>query len=576
MTGSAIAIAPRSGSGGSVRKLPSAWPVAAGVATLLTSRVRNAQAPMHLDTARDLLIARDFAEGEVSGMGATSSFGQLVHGALWPHILSLRFRFGIGIVAFERFVDVMLAVSAALFAWMCVVAVERRPGFTGWALWLFPTLIAVEHPILWNPTLSPFALGLFYLALIVGVRRGSPAAFLGASIALGVAIDFHVSGAIMLPAFFVTLLACARQPIITAVLAALAMLEVWLVFSPVALEYNARRLEPVAWLIVSGALAVFAGGLFLRSRLARMTAVSRVRAILAGVASVMVVTLLALSRVSGRAVEWRYLGMVVIPAALLLVSVLPRAPLARLPLEIAAVIMAVAIPPGEHRGFKLREAPAMASALYRRGSFDDLFRHLRGPEAFHVLSTVASFETAPTAPSLSDDLLVLRVRRGRALPAGAEVIDLSPEHVAVLLAYMPRVDTSVVHVCRSASDCTTVVANPADLPAGATTRWARRAYPGIGAFHRLALHGGELSVKLALHETETATFVQLQEPHCNGWIITAATPPSTPLPATSATVGGSAGSFTVTARDCRPTYWFPPFVEAPATNTALVELLRAE
>src|SRR5271156_4451156 len=50
----------------------------------------RAHAPVHLDTARDLLLARDAAEGLARGLaGPPSSFAHLVQGAAWIHVLEV-------------------------------------------------------------------------------------------------------------------------------------------------------------------------------------------------------------------------------------------------------------------------------------------------------------------------------------------------------------------------------------------------------------------------------------------------------------------------------------------------------
>ncbi|MFY0533298.1 hypothetical protein [Nannocystis pusilla] len=94
----------------------------AGTWALLASF--RAHAPVHLDTARDLLIARDCAlGGPCPGAGPRSSFGGLMQGTTWSRLLELREHLGWDLAAIERVADLLVACAAAL-----VPLVARRLG----------------------------------------------------------------------------------------------------------------------------------------------------------------------------------------------------------------------------------------------------------------------------------------------------------------------------------------------------------------------------------------------------------------------------------------------------------------
>src|SRR2546429_3406087 len=85
--------------------------VAFGTFALLSAFKR--WAPIHLDTARDMLIARDCNIGsQCWGAGPPSSFPGVVLGAIWVHMLQVRAALGVSIAGFQRIIDVLLAGAA--------------------------------------------------------------------------------------------------------------------------------------------------------------------------------------------------------------------------------------------------------------------------------------------------------------------------------------------------------------------------------------------------------------------------------------------------------------------------------
>ena len=132
---------------------------------------------VHIDSTRDLLIARDCAElGHCAAAGATTSLANLRQGALWTNLLAATRLAGLSPAVVHHLLLVLHGLAAG-----AAVGVTRRwqvaPLLLLGSLWVMP-------PTLWNPVLMfPFA--------VLGVLAWQQQLPILAGLLLGVAADTH-------------------------------------------------------------------------------------------------------------------------------------------------------------------------------------------------------------------------------------------------------------------------------------------------------------------------------------------------------------------------------------------------
>lgn len=547
-------------------------------------------AALHLDTARDLLIARECVLGGHCGAGPRTSFGGWTQGALWSHLLELREALGLGLAALEHAAILGLAIAAAMVP-VAAREVGRSANALTWALWFPATLWTIGYPTLWNPTLWPLALVLFYVALARAARSRSLLAFTAAAAALALAVDLHVASAVLVPFLIAAVVGCSAHPWLALPTVAVVALGVLAVDSPGALAENrplVGRHAPA--LILALALAVSAG-LVARRRLTNLDGTARAETLLRALCLFLLVALTGLALGTGHPLHARYLAPIVTPAAILLSTGGPR--LLRSPrLRAIAAALACAGYVAHwlddrlyNPRFRLVEVEAVAAALYDRGlDFGALYRHLRGPHAFDLVSTLAALEPPGTRGASPDaqDLLVVRAARTdlpESLPAEWSVVDLEGSHVAVIVPYRPWVQLDRVEVCRDRAtgplDCATLSVDGARFAHRAGMRWTDRAFadlPGLPRPNRGERVTYHMSYQPA--DRDAGRRLRLFADACKGWRIA--------LPGTSIadaqlvdlSAANASGelAFTVTASPrCR--WWLPPFAELPALDPALDRLL---
>lgn len=536
------------------RRLSAAF-FAATLALLAALRVRPA---VHLDTARDLLLARDCVLAGRCGAGPRASFGEWTQGALWSHLLELRELLGLGLAALEHAAIVAVALAAALVP-LTARALGRRATALTWALWLPATLLTIGWPTLWNPTLWPLVLAAFHLALLHAARTRGVLAFTAAAAALALAIDVHVASAVLVPFFGAALVARAARPLSTACLAALVAIAALAVDSPAAFADNRELVTRHALSIVLVLAAAAAVGLAARRRLVDDSPARVARAL----CIYLIITLPLLSFVAGHPLHARYLAPLVTPLAVLLGRRDVKWPAV---LACAAYLAFWLDDRWYNHRFRLHETEPIAAAMYGRGlGFGDLYQHLRGPHAYDLLSTLAALEP-PGHRGAADglDLLVFRTSHQELpaeLPPDWTVVDLG-SHVAVLVAYEPRIRTDRFTACRTtdAERCTSITL---DRDRFTDAPWTDRAHAAIPDLARPA-RGERLVYRFPLSPGEPRR-VHLFADECKGWTI--GNPDALASPAAGELV------FTVeTTSRCRG--WLPPFVELPVASSPLDRALR--
>lgn len=570
-------------------------PLAWGAATLALLSVLPIAAALHLDTARDLLIARDCVLGaHCAGAGPRSSFGGLMHGALWSHVLELREWFGLGIAAVELFVRGMIAVAAALVP-VAARQLGRPAGAITWALWLPATLFAIGYPTLWNPTLWPVALGVLGVALLGGARTGGAIAFVVAGAALACAIDLHVSSALLVPFVVGVIAACSCWPVITGTAAAVVFVGVLAIDSPGAFAENRAILGGHVGVLVPVLVGAALAGWMLRSRVRARAPERRAAMVAVAWCGYVALVLPALAIVAGKTLHVRYLAPLVTPAAILggawLEALLVRRGAARarvavVSLGVAAYVAGVVLDRTGNPRFRIGEVEALAPALYARGlAFGDLVRHVRGPLAYHLASTLAAFEPPDGRGVAEDglDVLVVRVERTAVpspTPPDWTVIDLGGSHVAVIVAYRPWVRVDTIEVCRGGAGARGCVRGEVEVERFAQhagMRWADRGYASLPGAERPRA-GETVSVRLPLRAPpgRPGRTIRLLRDEC-AWRIEQV---NGAAPSQADAVRIASGSpdgeivFTFAAgKRCRG--WLPPLVELGEDEAALAALLES-
>lgn len=547
------------------------WRGSAGffAATLALLLVLRVHAELHLDSARDLLIARDCTLGiHCPAAGPRSSFVALMHGALWSHVLELREVLGFGIAAVELAVIVALAAAAALLP-VAGRLLGRRVGPTTWALW-FPAALATSgYPTLWNPSLWPLALALFTVALAHAARRRGLVAFAGVAAALALAVELHVSSALLLPFVVAVIAACARRPLATAVSTAAVAWGVAALDSPKGFAENRALLAQHATALGLVLAGSFAAGLVARRRL--LARADGERAVEVAIASCLylVVALIALSVGSGHGLQMRYLAPLVTPAAIVLGARLDGPRLRR-----AAVFVVVALQVAwwtgarllERRRFDVVEAEAIALDLYGRGlAFGDLYRRVRGPHAYDLVSTLAAFEPPDGRGARGEgpDLLIVRASRAELpdpLPRTWHAIELGAGAVAVVVEIDPWVTIDPLEVCEGAR----CEALPVDVDRFAQREgmvWAHRAHASLRPRAPASREPAALSYRLRLRPTTGSREIRLLPDDCTQWWIAGVggVPPAV-RDRTTVDASAHAIEFAV-APGPRCRGWLPPFVE---------------
>ncbi len=572
-------------------------PLAWAAATLALCLVLRERAPLHLDTARDLLIARECALGtHCPQAGPPTSFSGLSQGALWIRALEVRERLGLRLVTVERAMDALLVAAAFVVPLLGRRGLGRRAGPVAFAMWSVGTRFAVAAPTLWNLSPSPLVLALAAAALLGAAAEGATWRFALAGIALGAAVDLHVAWALLVPFAAAVAVATARRwwlavPLVLALPVAFFALD-----APGAFAIDRAAVAPHALAIAVGAVALGALGGAARPLLHACAPAARAEAIAWAEAVFLVAALGCLRLATGHPVEARYLGPLVAPGAILVADrarpllarlawrrwlALPRVE-ATVAVAVLALHLAIVLPlERRDHALRLREAETVGAHLYASGvSFADLYRHLRGPHAFDLMALLGALEPPahPPAPPLDVDLLVTR---DAARTDGDEALDLGGGATATVRRYHPFIGLDPVEVCRrrdgAAPECYRVPLQAADLDGAREPGWMARAYPGMGSLRHLfpgGFGGARVTFRLPLRVPPGARPRRIElvdEPPNLDWRIERVDGVASDgtLPGRAITVGARPGEGAIVfgARvppdaDWAFHRWLPPFVEA--------------
>lgn len=436
--------------------------------------LRFLPAPLHRDTVRDLLLARDLTDGRLLHLsGAWTSFGQLHQGVLWLDVLGMARELGLGPPAVHY-----LALVSIVAAALVVLLVARRHlhlsrPLAAAAAVAFALLVrfATELPILWNPTLLPLPLALLLLLTVASVERTRllDAAFAG--VLLAACIDLHVVAFGLAGLLAFVFAAMAPRPWRTVAVAGAACFGAMLLDSPVATIADVLFFLTKEPVLVGLAGIVPIAGWALRGRMRALSALGRSRAVILvwfGLfAAILVLSILPGPGHRNILYQPRYLipflpgGILGLALGLdLAIGRLAPAGLRSLAgWAVAGLLLALTMRPASvasaqavKRGVRLADLPRIEATVRHHGLHaQDLLRHLYAVRRGMLVGALATVDPAPWTPPAPNgpDLLVLRVPPGHEVPRlpGAETSPLTDGAHLVVWPFRAWQDPSKIRLC---------------------------------------------------------------------------------------------------------------------------------
>jgi hypothetical protein len=498
---------PRSRLGLAVSRIPP-WSIALFLfgASFLLLELCVDTPPLHEDTARDLLLARDCVDaGRCAMAGPTASFGGLAQGALWIHLLETSRAAGLGIRGVRAIVLALASAAAALVAFTPRRLCGWSAGPAAWAVMIAATASTIELPVLWNPSALPLPLALFYLALLALAASGDLLSAAALGVTLSLSIDAHVVCVGLVPLAVGVVVATAARPVLASFTAGSLLVCMSLASSVGAVtrdlpSLSAERVPSFALLAISVSIGVAA-----RRRTRAASAQARVRAVLWAACGYFGIAVALACWATGHPLAPRYVAPIVPAAAILAAGVaigalgggapgLRRALVGNAAVVLAAVVVLLTsrhpFRGDAHLSWTAVDAEVLAPFISARGwTYGDLYRHLRGPESRALLAALAPYLPAPDGTPHSppqDDVLLLKVSAvGARAPDAARwiVADLPGGAVALSRSAPSWLDASLLDLCvghvGSEPRCVRTGLGRGDPDRGAQGTVSQRAYPEL-------------------------------------------------------------------------------------------------
>lgn len=332
-----------------MQRLFRSWTVGVGLAVgsfvLLAAVVPDA--PLHFDIITDYLIARDCVELRSCGSHAHSVLG-LRGGRTVVYLLLTGQALGLGPAGTMMLAHVLNALSVFV-VWHTArryispaAAIVAAVASIGTVLWL------TGLPNIWNPTMAPLPLALFFCALLALVHKdGAHHAFFAGAM-IGAAMSAHQICMVLIPIlWFISQLVSDRPNL--AVFASIAglMTSTLTLDYPVTLE-NVERLADAGLLAPTGVglCAALVVGAVLRRSATRAGLETLVGVLLLGITVIAAAASAALSMYLGAGVELRYLIAVApalpLAAAWLVWRLMKSFPPGRRPFVLAGATLIIA------------------------------------------------------------------------------------------------------------------------------------------------------------------------------------------------------------------------------------------
>ena len=364
------------------------------------------------DTCRDLLYARDLAEGRLLHLaGVHASLGNLWQGALFPALMGLGLALHAPIVGVRAAMLALFVASAvALFAgarWR----LGPRAAWVATVLWAGLGPRAVSLQALDNPNLLALPLVAFTLALLDLADDWGLLAAAAAGAALGLAVLAHVDAALLGPALVLALL-WGRRPAWGLGVGLAALAATVAALSPETAVVDLRGLVTRWPVLTAGGVALWiAVALGTRRRARRLDPRNRGLVLLAVASALGASALAVLAGLGAPAWTWRYLAPA-FPAACLLAG----AGVARVGRRAAiagAVVLGIALAGVATRGtlaaqVPMESVPTVLADLADLGYGPEALRlRLRGPLRGPLLACATALVPRRPGPPPVDDLVLL-------------------------------------------------------------------------------------------------------------------------------------------------------------------------
>jgi hypothetical protein len=411
--------------------------VAAGACAWAIHGLVFPDTPLHSDTLRDLLLARDCAQlPECAGAGPVTSFGSLRQGTSWIRLLAAARELGLPLAALAEIVRAGFAAATAMVAATLARSLGAPRAAVGALAFALFVPLAQGDPVLWNPSALALPLAGTLLGVVCFASGGAVWAAALWGFALGAALDLHVAAVAGIPPLLFAIHALAQRPALATLAALAALTSVPAAASPdaVAVAWQVTRGTALPWLGLAAAAALIAAGRAASTRLSPATFERRLLAIsLAGLALAPLV--LALPGVAGTPTGERYLApfapFAAAALALLLPTTLPEAnPLRRrASLAIVALGVLLSLSPlarylrpdadGDDAWTLAQAEQLVTTLLDATGTQEELVGRLRAPDAW-LLGTLAGAVEADAAVAKLTEGDLLAIARPDARSAACE------------------------------------------------------------------------------------------------------------------------------------------------------------
>lgn len=485
--------------------------------------------PIHKDSSRDMLLARDGLEFGIFD-GCSAAFGDFRQGVLWIRFLALTFAAGLGPVGQHAILAVLLVSSVCLLDRTAIDHFGEDLGWAPAAVFLALLLVATGYPNLWNPIFAPLGIACLTLALLQVVTRGSSVAACASGASLALAAEGHPAALLTAPVVVAAVCLSCRRPVRVLFASILAGALPSFAASSSSWLHNGRAMLLTPWyvpLIAVGLAGAVGAGVTLRGGWLALALERRRRWLLAMIVASVVVQAAAASALSHTVLFSPQYYLSTLPALAILIGLGLRRIRVRFGLWgralAAAIVACLLLVPvsaamawrfGISAGFasvpnySMREARILASWFWTAGyTFPDLQRHLRGPDGFVLIASMAPFATEPngSVERPMEDLRVLAFAGPNeppgGLPAGGRDVDLGYGRRAWILPIDGWVRLAPARVCFTAqtgghaSFCADVASSSIPYPG----RYRDLAFPALGGVHdasdRLRAALGEHSMK---------------------------------------------------------------------------------
>lgn len=437
------------------------------VALFAFLQLRGVRPALNQDTVRDLLEVRDCVERGLCGVPGVRTNVGLLQGVLWIQMLRAGWKSGLGIDGLSALVRALLSLSAGL---VYLAARRLRVAAPVACAGLFVVLLlpAIRYPTLVYSSMPPLPVALVYACALHAVEGGRTRSWLAGAFCLGLAVDSHLTCALLLPCFFAALAATARSPALAAAGAGVAFTAALWLDSSAALALNASSLVATggALALAAALLVAITGGAAARGRVARLDGPARARVAVWLHVTVFVALLGAGAIRTGHFLAPRYLTPALPALCFAVVLLVERAAPRDRRRPAAALIVALAfalcwaLPGGWSPLYEKRvdwllvDARTVADRLYADGwTWPGLYQRLQGPASRDLVSALGLFEPARVGHAAPPhDLAIVRGLRSESPPGltpGGTLVPLGRDTFAVIRRFRSILDRRAVRVCTS-------------------------------------------------------------------------------------------------------------------------------